>query len=102
MIWQHLKHSLRLRAKPGFAVVTILTLAIGIGGTASPPDFADWRRDNDVFAELAGLVEGSYALTGEGAAEQIPGASITGGFFTVMGTPAAACSWMPSRSRSSV
>jgi predicted permease len=59
-----------------------------VGGTTSPPDFADWRRDNDVFSEMGGYVEGSYALTGEGAAEQLPGASVTGGFFDVMGTPA--------------
>ena len=59
-----------------------------VGGTTSPPDFADWRRDNSVFSEMGGYVEGSYALTGEGAAEQLPGASVTGGFFPVMGTPA--------------
>jgi len=130
MILQDLKHAIRaLRAKPGFTLVTFLTLAIGIGGnaaifgavnavllrplpypdadrivrvfktsiklpdgvggTTSPPDFADWRRDNTVFAEMAGVLEGQYALTGEGAAEQVPGASVTGGFFTVMGVPAA-------------
>ena len=36
MIWQDLKHALRaLKAKPGFTVVTLLTLAIGIGGTTA-------------------------------------------------------------------
>jgi predicted permease len=60
----------------------------GVGGTASPPDFTDWRRDNVVFAEMAGVLEGSYALTGDGAAEQVPGAQVTGGFFRVMGVPA--------------
>ena len=57
-----------------------------VGGSVSPPDFADWRRDNSVFTELAALNNGSMALTGLGAAEQIPSASVTGGFFDVMGT----------------
>ena len=36
MIWQDLKHALRtLKAKPGFTLVTLLTLAIGIGGTTA-------------------------------------------------------------------
>ncbi len=36
MIWQDVKHALRtLKAKPGFTAVTLLTLAIGIGGTTA-------------------------------------------------------------------
>ncbi len=127
MIWQDVKHAVRaLRAKPAFTLVTVLTLAIGIGGnaaifgavnavllrplpypdaerivqvfktsvkqpdrvggTTSPPDLTDWRRDNVVFSELGGFVEGSYSLTGDAAAEQIPGASVTGDFFGVFRT----------------
>ena len=59
-----------------------------IGGSTTPPDFADWRRDNGVFRELSAFVEGSYALTGAGAAEQVPGADVTGGFFAVLGRQA--------------
>lgn len=66
-----------------------LSPASGDGGTVlytvSPPDFTDWRRENRVFSELAATNEGSYALTGDGPAEQVPGAEASGGFFTVMG-----------------
>ena len=54
---------------------------------ASPPDFVDWRRDNRTLREIAAINAGSYALTGEGAAEQVPGAEVTGGFFNVLGVP---------------
>ena len=56
-----------------------------VGGTVSPPDFADWRRDNRSFAEVAATNTGSFALTGLGAAEQVPAGFVTGGFFDVMG-----------------
>jgi putative ABC transport system permease protein len=128
MILQDLKYAIRaLRAKPGFTTVTVLTLAIGIGGnaaifgavnavllrplpflnpdqlvriykttlaepdrlggTVSPPDLVDYRRDNAVFADVAGYIDGSFPLTGNGAAEHLPGAQVTGGFFPVMATP---------------
>jgi len=54
----------------------------------SPPDFVDWRRENNSFTELAAINASSYALTGIGAAEQVPGASVTGGFFNVLAVPA--------------
>ncbi|HEX6165118.1 MAG TPA: ABC transporter permease [Vicinamibacterales bacterium] len=55
-----------------------------IGGTVSPPDLVDYRRDNTSFSELAAYAESAYPLTGDGPAEQIPGAQVTGGFFAVM------------------
>ena len=56
-----------------------------MAGTASPPDFTDWRRENTSFTELAAINAGAYAMTGPGLpAEQITGASVTGGFFNVL------------------
>ena len=57
------------------------------GGAVSPPDFTDWRRDNTVFAELAAYDGDSIAITGEGAAEVVRIGEVTGGFFTVLGSP---------------
>jgi putative ABC transport system permease protein len=53
--------------------------------TASPPDFRDWQSRNRSFIHLAATNSGSFALTGEGAAEQLPGAQATGDLFTVLG-----------------
>jgi putative ABC transport system permease protein len=65
---------------------TSLTQPNQIGGTVSPPDLVDYRRDNTSFADVAAYAESAYPLTGEGPAEQISGAQITGGFFPVMAT----------------
>ena len=72
------------------ALVRVYKTAIAtpdrIGGSVSPPDYTDWRRDNTVFSELAAVYSGSFALTGLGAAENVPSALVTGGFFEVLGT----------------
>jgi predicted permease len=57
----------------------------GRGYESAAPDFADWRRDTAGFTEMAALVAGASALTGDGPAEQVPSAQVTGGFFTVFG-----------------
>ena len=126
---QDLKYALRtLSKKPGFAAVTILTLAIGIGangaifsavravllrplpfpepervvqiysttiarplgpgGTASPPDFVDWRTDSTSFTGMAAISAGSIPWSGNGVAEQVPYAMVTGTFFDVLSVAA--------------
>lgn len=57
----------------------------GAKWTASPPDFLDWRSQNRSFTDLAATNQGSFALTGVGAAEQVSGALVTGGLFPVLG-----------------
>jgi predicted permease len=56
-----------------------------IRGTASPPNFVDWRSDNPAFEDMAAYAATSVALTGVGDAKRIAGAAVTDGFFSVFG-----------------
>jgi predicted permease len=125
MLWHDVTYAARtLVRRPGYALLAILSLAIGIGANvamfsavhavllrplpfpspdqlvsiwttnpgrpgrgyeSTPSDFADWRRDTAGFTEMAAVVAGASALTGDGPAEQVPSALVSGGFFTVLG-----------------
>ncbi len=61
-----------------------------LSGSASPPDFADWRAQAHSFTEMAAVNQGTWALSADGPAEQLPGARVTPGFFRVMGVAPAA------------
>jgi predicted permease len=72
-------------------LVSIRTTAAdrpGRGFESTPPDFVDWRRDTRGFVAMAAVVASATALTGDGPAEQVPSAFVTGGFFAVLGEPA--------------
>ena len=109
----------RLARTPGFSVVAIATLALGVGantaifsvvnaalirplpypnadaiirifpgptgrGTASPPDFTDWRTGASSFGGMAATTNASSAITRAGVTEEIDGTVVTGDFFKVM------------------
>jgi putative ABC transport system permease protein len=65
-------------------LVRVFSVVRGHQSTVSPPDFTDWHDQSTAFAGLAAINEGSFALTGDGPAEQVPGATVTGDFFGVM------------------
>src|SRR5438093_6092040 len=52
----------------------------------SPLNFLDWSEQNHVFESMAAVVGASRVLTGTtGAAERVPGQSVTPAFFDVLG-----------------
>lgn len=53
--------------------------------SASLPDFADWRAQNRSFEKMAGISTRSMNLTTANGAERVSGASITDGFFSMLG-----------------
>ena len=54
--------------------------------SCSPSNFDDWRRQNHVFASLAALHRGRFALTGGGGRPlALDGAAVTGDFFRTLG-----------------
>ncbi len=51
----------------------------------SPPDFADWRAQNDVFAQMAASDDATYTLTGTGEPLAITAYLLAPDFFPVPG-----------------
>jgi putative ABC transport system permease protein len=72
------------------AVTTTSLDRPGRGADSSPSDVADWARQQRTLSGLAAFSADALAISGPQApAEQVPGASVTGAFFDVLGVAAA-------------
>lgn len=86
-------HAVLLRPLPFPDAHRIVAMATvdrrGGAGDSSPPDFVDYRARAATLSALAAFGAQSFAVAGDRPAEQVPGAFVTGDFFTVLGVPAA-------------
>src|SRR5262245_56578450 len=124
-IGRDVRHGLRqVRRNPGFSLVAIATLALGIGANtamfsavdavlirplpytdaaglvmvfddtgrineskfySTPPEWAEWRRHNTVFTDIAASQPGAAVLSGSGDPEDLPARKVSGNFWSVLG-----------------
>jgi putative ABC transport system permease protein len=64
--------------------------------SVAPPNFEDWRRQNQVFESLAAVQRGRFNLTGGDRPEAVPGAQVTPELFRTVGVePALGRGFLP-------
>ena len=71
-----------------------------LNNLAAPANFVDWKARNYVFEDMAAVQGQIYAITGDGAPEQVEGNPVTANLFPLLGmTPVLGRNFLPEEDR---